>query len=114
MAPPPPPNKFGPSINVRAAVGTALRASSLTTEALNPKYKPLKKTHPKKIWQKEGLELYCINFQTKKQTLEKKNPGKKTYDNNGYCGGHWSFPTFSINFAAPHFGFRFSRFWCKA
>ena len=23
-----------------------------------------------------------------------------------YCGGHWSFPTFSINFAAPHLGFQ--------
>ena len=22
------------------------------------------------------------------------------------CGGHWSFPTFSINFAAPHLGFQ--------
>ena len=23
-----------------------------------------------------------------------------------YCGGHWSFSTFSINFAAPHLGFQ--------
>ena len=29
--------------------------------------------------------------------------GTGTFSN---CGGHWSFPTFSINFAAPHLGFQ--------
>ena len=29
--------------------------------------------------------------------------GTGTFSN---CGGHWSFPTFSINFAAPHLRFQ--------
>ena len=29
--------------------------------------------------------------------------GTGTFSN---CGGHWSFPTFSISFAAPHLGFQ--------
>ena len=45
---------------------------------------------------------YCATDVVKRRQSKK----KKVMVHYLHCGGHWSFSTFSINFAAPYLGFQ--------